>query len=88
MNKKTPLNTDKELLRLWYEFYRLALQSTDKDVIRAVKKSRDFYKDWQVDVTEKFDSWWAKHRLGRSAEHTGRPDCARKTDVRAMQNGM
>jgi hypothetical protein len=62
MNKSTPLTADKELLRLWYEFYRLALQSTNKEVVKAVKKSKSFYKDWQVDSKELFDPWWAKHR--------------------------
>lgn len=62
MNKKTPLTADKELLRLWYEFYRLALQSTDKEVVKKVKKSKKFYKEWEVDVDELFDPWWAKHR--------------------------
>jgi hypothetical protein len=62
MNKKTPLTADKELLRLWYEFYRLALQSTDKEVVKAVKKSKSFYKEWEVNEGELFDPWWAKHR--------------------------
>jgi hypothetical protein len=62
MNKKTPLTADKELFRLWYEFYRLALTSTDRDATKAVKKSKSFYKDWQVDPSEPFDPWWAKHR--------------------------
>ncbi len=62
MNKKTPLTADKELLRLWYEFYRLALQSTDKEVVKAVKKSKSFYKEWEVVEGELFDPWWARHR--------------------------
>ena len=62
MNKKTPLTADKELLRLWYEFYRLALQSSDKEVVKAVKKSKSFYKEWEVVEGELFDPWWAKHR--------------------------
>jgi len=62
MNKKAPLTADKELFRLWYEFYRLALTSTDSEIQKAVKKSKGFYKDWQVDPTELFDPWWAKHR--------------------------
>ncbi len=62
MNRKTPLTADKELFRLWYEFYRLALASTDEEVVKAVRKSKAFYKDWQVDSKELFDPWWAKHR--------------------------
>ena len=62
MNKKPPLVADKELYRLWYEFYKLALNSTNKDVQKALKKSRSFYADWEVIETERFDPWWAKHR--------------------------
>jgi hypothetical protein len=60
--RRTPLYVDKELVRLWYEFYRLALQSNDRLVISAVRRSRHFYKDWEVEVTEKFDSWWVRHK--------------------------
>jgi len=62
MNKKKPLVADKELFRLWYEFYRLALNSNDRVVQRAVKQSKSFYAEWNVDVSEAFDPWWSKHR--------------------------
>jgi hypothetical protein len=63
MNKRRiPLIADKELFRLWYEFYRLALQSTDTEVKRALRKSKDFYKDWEASTETHFDDWWSKHR--------------------------
>ena len=45
MKSQLPIIADKELFRLWYEFYRLALDSNDKDIQRALKKSADFYAD-------------------------------------------
>jgi hypothetical protein len=62
MNKKMNLVADKELFRLWYEFYKLALDSSDKEVIQAIKKSSKFYQPWDVDRTERFDVWWARKR--------------------------
>ena len=62
MNKRIPLAVDKELIRLWYEFYRLALQSNEKEVQSAIKRSKLFYRDWNVDVSEPFDSWWSTRR--------------------------
>ena len=62
MNKKTPLTADKELYRLWYEFYRLALISDDRTVQRSIRKSQSFYADWKVDAAEHFDDWWSRSR--------------------------
>ena len=62
MNKKTPLTADKELYRLWYEFYRLALISDDRTVQRSIRKSQLFYADWKVDAAEHFDDWWSRSR--------------------------
>ena len=61
-SKKTPIVADKELFRLWFEFYKLACRSSDPDVQKALRKSRDFYKDWG-DVSEVyFDDWWRDKR--------------------------
>jgi hypothetical protein len=62
MNKRLSLIADKELFRLWYEFYKLALQSESKEVIRALRKSAKFYKDWEVMADQHFDDWWVTHR--------------------------
>lgn len=63
MNKKTSLVADRELYRLWYEFYRLALISDDKTVQKSIRKSQSFYEDWGVDTTEHFDDWWSRSRI-------------------------
>jgi hypothetical protein len=62
MNSRTPIIADKELFRLWYEFYRLALESSDKEIQRALKKSADFYADWHGSEKLHFDDWWGSHR--------------------------
>jgi hypothetical protein len=62
MKSETPIIADKELFRLWYEFYRLALLSPDAEIQKALKKSRKFYADWEVQVDLHFDDWWQTHR--------------------------
>lgn len=59
---RLPLIADKELFRLWYEFYRCALNSQDPKILRALKKSAKFYKDWGADPSLHFDDWWITHR--------------------------
>jgi hypothetical protein len=56
--KKSPIVADKELFRLWFEFYKLAVKSTDDEILKALKKSRDFYKDWGDVAEVYFDDWW------------------------------
>jgi hypothetical protein len=62
MKSQIPIIADKELFRLWYEFYRLALVSTDADVQKALKKSQKFYFDWHGSENLHFDEWWRSHR--------------------------
>lgn len=62
MNKRKSLIADKELYRLWYEFYRLALESDDSKVKKAIAKTKKFYRPWEVDLAGRFDPWWADHR--------------------------
>ena len=62
MKSDTPIIADKELFRLWYEFYQLALESTDPKIQKAVKKSLKFYSDWNASEKLKFDTWWKSHR--------------------------
>jgi len=53
-----------QIYRLWFEFYKLALQSKDKAVISALKKSKSFYASWGTDTEIHFDDWWKeKHHL-------------------------
>lgn len=47
-----------QIYRLWFEFYKLALKSKDKEVISALKKSKNFYSGWGTDAEIHFDDWW------------------------------
>jgi hypothetical protein len=62
MKSQTPIIADKELFRLWYEFYLLALASADADVQKALERSQGFYADWQSSEKLHFDDWWRSHR--------------------------
>ena len=64
-----PLIADKELIRIWYEFYRLALSSTDSEIQKALKKSQKFYVDWNGSANVHFDDWWREHRSLFLDEH-------------------
>lgn len=55
------LIADKELFRIWFEFYKLALVSKDGEVQKAIKKSKRFYFDWGSDDEIHFDDWWKSH---------------------------
>lgn len=59
---RLPLIADKELFRIWYEFYRCALNSQDPKILRELKKSAKFYMDWGADPSLHFDDWWITHR--------------------------
>ncbi len=58
---KSGLIADKELFRIWFGFYQIALVSTDQKVQSAMKKSKKFYADWGTDSNIKFDAWWKTH---------------------------
>jgi hypothetical protein len=62
MRSQTPIIADKELFRLWYEFFRVALASEDTVVQKALKKSEKFYADWHPSENLHFDDWWKTHR--------------------------
>jgi len=63
MKSQIPIIADKELFRLWYEFYRLALVSSDVDIQKALKKSQSHYADWHGSENLRFDEWWRNHRF-------------------------
>jgi hypothetical protein len=62
MKSESPIIADKELFRIWYEFYCLALRNSDDNIQKTIKKSRKFYADWEVNVDQHFDEWWQTHR--------------------------
>ena len=69
MQTHQPLIADKELIRIWYEFYRLALSSSDSEIQKALKKSQKFYVDWKGSANLHFDDWWREHRSLFLDEH-------------------
>lgn len=51
----------KSKVRHWFNFYRLAIQSTDPEIIANCKKSAEFYESWGDISAIKFDEWWKTH---------------------------
>ena len=51
----------KSKVRHWFNFYRLALQSTDPEIIANCKKSAKFYESWGDISNINFDEWWKTH---------------------------
>jgi len=60
-NQRKPILVKKETYRLWFEFYKIAVRSTDYQLRKNIATSKDFYAAWG-DVSEiKFDNWWSSH---------------------------
>jgi len=55
------LIADKELFRIWFEFYKLALVCKDTKVQSALRKTKKFYSEWGTDTEVHFDDWWITH---------------------------
>jgi hypothetical protein len=57
----------KQGFRLWFEFYKLALE--DPDLAAEVEKTRAFYEPWGDVRAQTFDHWWAekRHLFGETA---------------------
>jgi hypothetical protein len=56
------LIADKELFRVWYEYYRLALVSKSKNIKDAIRSSKSYYAEWGTDTELHFDDWWITHQ--------------------------
>jgi hypothetical protein len=53
---KTNLLIKKDSYRIWFEFYKLALQN------KSLKVDKGFYDQWGENVDSmKFDDWWKSH---------------------------
>ena len=52
------IKSDKQFVRLWYEFFRLGLRLPD---LREAIESRNHYDAWG-DGSAPFDEWWKTHR--------------------------
>lgn len=57
--RQPQIRSDKQLVRLWYEFYRICLREADlRDALNA---NLSAYADWG-DGAELFDEWWRTHK--------------------------
>lgn len=54
-------NSIKSKVKHWFNFYKLALQSTDEEIIANRKKSSKFYEPWGDISKISFDEWWKSH---------------------------
>lgn len=57
--KQPQIKSDKQFLRLWYEFYRLCLR--EKDLRHSLDANLSAYAKWG-DGSEPFDKWWGTHK--------------------------
>jgi hypothetical protein len=55
---KSRLPYRREAFRLWFEYLRVALRSSNPDVRKALKRSASYYKPWGNIATSRFDQWW------------------------------
>jgi hypothetical protein len=58
---KTALAGQKRAYRLWFEYLRVARQSTDQKVRAALMVSQPVYAAWEMDKGESYDVWWKTH---------------------------
>jgi|SRR5271156_3337454 hypothetical protein len=58
---KTPLPYRKEAYRLWFQYLRVARQSSDPKVGKALKRFARYYGPWGNDENVKFDQWWKEN---------------------------
>ena len=53
------MKSRRQQIRLWFEFYKLALD--DPDLAANIASSRDFYAPWGECRGVKFDTWYREH---------------------------
>jgi hypothetical protein len=51
----------KEFYRLWFEFYKMSLHSSDPKIHRRLDSSLKIYYQWGDVKNSHFDDWWKKH---------------------------
>jgi hypothetical protein len=74
---KNRLPNRKEAYRLWFEYLRVARQSSDQKIRRALERSARFYERWGNIESVTFDHWW------RENEHL----FEEKSSVRRLSRG-
>jgi len=62
MNNDKILPLKKEFYRIWFEFYKLSLISTNPIILKNLKKSDDFYSSWGDVERTTFNDWWESHK--------------------------
>jgi hypothetical protein len=62
MNNDKILPLKKEFYRIWFEFYKLSLISTNPIILKNLKKSDDFYSSWGDIERTTFNNWWESHK--------------------------
>lgn len=72
--KPVPRKSHKQHIRLWFEFYKLALE--DHQFAAQILGSRSFYEPWGEVAGISFDKWW-----------TGHSSLFEDLQVRAVQGG-
>ena len=52
----------KEFYRIWFEFYKISLQSTNPTILKNLKQSDEFYSSWGDVERIIFNDWWDSHK--------------------------
>ena len=63
MNSDKILPLKKEFYRIWFEFYKISLQSTNPTILKNLKQSNGFYSSWGDVEQIIFNDWWDSHKL-------------------------
>ena len=51
----------REAYRLWFEYLKVAVGSSDKRVKAAVQNTKAFYAPWEVGSDTLYNAWWDNH---------------------------
>ena len=62
MNSDKILPLNKEFYRIWFEFYKISLQSTNPTILKNLKQSDEFYSSWGDVERTTFNDWWDSHK--------------------------
>ncbi len=62
MNTDKILPLKKEFYRIWFEFYKISLQSSNPTILKNLKQSDEFYSSWGDVERTTFNDWWDSHK--------------------------
>jgi hypothetical protein len=82
MNNDKILPLKKEFYRIWFEFYKISLASTNPTILKNLKKSDDFYSSWGDVERTTFNDWWEsyKHLFEEQSVSVIEPSSHRKSE--------